>query len=298
MRLAITGSKGRLGSALCSELSLRGHEIAAFSRNADAHHFGLEALDDHLKTSAPVEFLIHLAWSVLPSTAEEDPGAAWREDIPLLGRILSSLESLPKARRPIFVFFSSCSVYGEAGPDNVMSEEGQAHPKGWYASGKLAAEQLIRLYERRRGVSALVLRVTNPYGFSQIMSSPQGIIPALLRAAKERIDFPLWGSREASKDYLHINDVCNALVLLMQHRRTGVYNVASGAPVSTANLIQCVEEALGTKIRVRDQPKREWDVMSGHYSNRALTNATGWLPQVSLREGIRRLIKDDLKTDR
>jgi nucleoside-diphosphate-sugar epimerase len=84
----------------------------------------------------------------------------------------------------------------------------------------------------------------------------------------------------------------------MQHRCTGVYNVASGETVSTANLIQFVEEALGTTIRVRDQPKREWDVISGHYSNRALTNATGWLPQVSLREGIRRLIKDDLKADR
>jgi len=298
MRLAITGCKGRLGSALCSELSLRGHEIAAFSRNADAHHFGLKALDDHLRTSAPVEFLIHLAWSVLPSTAEEDPGAAWREDIPLLGRILSSIESLPEARRPILVFFSSCSVYGEADSDKVMSEDSPAHPKGWYASGKLAAEELIRLYERRRGLSALILRVTNPYGFSQIMSSPQGIIPALLRAAKERADFPLWGSREAFKDYLHINDLCNALVLLMQHRRTGVYNVASGERVSTANLIQFVEEAMGTKIRVRNQPKREWDVMSGRYSNRALTNATGWLPQVSLHEGIRQLIKDDLKADR
>lgn len=256
MRLAITGSKGRLGSALCSEISLRGHEIAAFSRNADARHFGLEALDNHLKTSAPVEFLVHLAWSVLPSTAEEDPGAAWREDIPLLGQILSSLESLPQARRPILVFFSSCSVYGEAGPDKVMSEEDPAHPKGWYASGKLAAEELIRLYERRHGVSALILRVTNPYGFSQIMSSPQGIIPALLRAAKKQTDFPLWGSREAYKDYLHINDVCNALVLLMEYRRTGVYNVASGEPVTTANLIQCIEEALGTKIQVRDEPKR------------------------------------------
>jgi nucleoside-diphosphate-sugar epimerase len=294
MRLFITGSKGRLGRALCAEFASDGHEVLAFSRTADQDHIALSALEHHLKADTPADYLIHLAWSVLPSTAEEDTGAAWREDIPLLERILSSLESLPLERRPILVFLSSCSVYGDACLGELFSEESPARPKGWYASGKLAAEEFIRLYEHRRGISSLIVRVTNPYGFSQVKSSPQGVIPALLRAAKEQKEFPLWGSRDATKDYIHFKDLYSALMLLMKHRSTGLFNVASGEPVSTANLIQCIQAISGIEIQVREKPKCDWDVVCGRYSNVALRDATGWLPQVSLRSGIRNLVESDL----
>jgi UDP-glucose 4-epimerase len=292
MRLFVTGSNGRLGKALCAAFRSEGHEVLAFSRNADKDHIALAALQHHLQAPAPADYVIHLAWSVLPATAEEDPGVAWREDLPLLERILSSLESLPSTRRPILAFFSSCAVYGEASPGRVLTEESRANPKSWYASGKLAAEQLIELYELRRGIRSLVLRVTNPYGYVQNQASPQGIIPALLRSAREDTEFSLWGSRETTKDYLHFDDLCSALRLLMEHRSTGVFNVASGESVSTDDLIRCVQDLLQVGIRVRDEPTREWDVVSGRYGNSAIKQATGWSPQVDLREGIRRLAAD------
>lgn len=292
MRLFVTGSKGRLGKGLCAAFRSDGHEVLGFSRNADKDHIALAALEHHLQASAPVDYVIHVAWSVLPATAEEDPGSAWREDLPLLERILSSLESLPSSRRPTLVFFSSCAVYGEASLGKVLTEESGTNPKSWYASGKLAAEQLIELYERRRAIRSLVLRVTNPYGYVQTPASPQGIIPALLRAAREDSEFSLWGSRETTKDYLHFDDLRSALILLMEHRRTGVFNVASGDSVSTNDVIHCVQDLLQVAIRVRDEPKCEWDVTCGRYSNLAIQAATGWSPQVDLREGIRRLAAD------
>lgn len=292
MRLFVTGSKGRLGKDLCAAFRSDGHEVLGFSRNADKDHIALAALEHHLQASASVDYVIHLAWSVLPATAEEDPGAAWREDLPLLERILSSLESLQLPRRPILVFFSSCAVYGEASPGKVLTEESRTNPKSWYASGKLAAEQLIELYERRRGIRSLVLRVANPYGYVQTQASPQGIIPALLRSAREDTEFSLWGSRETTKDYLHFDDLCSALMLLMEHRRTGVFNVASGESVSTDDLIRCVQDLLQVRIRVRYETTREWDVMCGRYGNSAIKAATGWSPQVDLPEGIRRLAAD------
>jgi len=286
MKIAITGARGRLGKVLREHFTSAGDEVIAFSRNADAGHVPLSSLPQLLEQGS-VDALLHLAWSTVPATAEQTPGIEWREDLPLLSDLLSALAARNQ-RAPRLVFFSTCAVYGEAQSGRVFTERDEPKPKGWYASGKVAAEQLLERFRAEHGVASCILRVTNPYGFNQGAQCLQGVIPSMLLAAKQGREFTAWGEGEAMKDYLHIDDLCSAVDAMVRSNAVGTYNVASGVSRSLRDVAALVEKSAGAPLRIRHTDARPWDVQHGLYSHAALTEATGWRPKVEFEEGVSR----------
>jgi UDP-glucose 4-epimerase len=287
MKIAITGARGRLGKELRQYFEQSGHEVIGFSRNPDAAHQPLNLFGRMLENSS-FDAVLHLAWSTVPSTAEIHPGVEWREDLPLLSAMLSELDTrrVNGASTPRLLFLSSCSVYGEAAHDGVLFDETcTLRPIGWYARAKAQAEGLILAFAER-GNSSVVLRVTNPYGFVQDARCLQGVIPAMIRAARQGGDFTMWGGDCAVKDYLHVSDFCRAVDIVLRGGLHGTYNVASGHSVSLRDLIASVERITGLRVIRKESPAAAWDVRNGRYSHKALTDATGWTPRVDLAEGL------------
>lgn len=292
MKIAITGAKGRLGRELRRYFEGQGCEVTGFSRNADAAHSSLGSLLQQLDRDH-FDALLHLAWSTVPSTAETDPGVEWREDFPLLSTVLKGLDMrrLAGKRALLLVFFSSCSVYGEVPQSgHVFDESCAPRPIGWYARGKMQAEQLIGAFAER-GNPTVVLRVTNPYGFVQNARYLQGVIPALVRAAVQGGEFTMWGGGDALKDYLHISDLCRAVECIVRGGLQGTYNVAAGQSVSLRDLVGMVEAITGRPVQCRVSPAASWDVRSGRYSHQVLSAATGWRPSVDLAVGLPALVR-------
>lgn len=290
--IVITGARGRLGGELRRYLEGAGCSVIALSREDGDDYRSLRALGEILDEES-CDAILHLAWSTLPSSAELSPGVEWHEDLPLLERILHDLDS--RRRKdvlvPRLVFFSSCAVYGEPIQDGGMLDEScPPRPIGWYARGKVCAEQLISEFVRQ-GNSATVLRVTNPYGFYQGAQCLQGVIPAVIRASLEGRVFDVWGDGKAIKDYLHISDLCSAVSCIIQEEVSGVYNVASGHSVSLQDLIAIVQNLTGRPIQVRYKARCPWDVHRGRYSIDALAKATGWRPGVELSKGLADFIR-------
>jgi UDP-glucose 4-epimerase len=287
MRFFITGAKGRLGRCLCSHFIASGNAALGFSRNADASHLPLAQLPYYMEQGA--DALFHLAWSSVPSTSELTPGIEWREDLPLLSQILSELLKIQSSGRtpPLFVFFSSCSVYGDSdGIGRFFSESDPKIPKGWYARGKAEAENLLEGFQTL-GLPILILRITNPYGFPQRQGAMQGVIPAIFHAVTESRAIDLWGDGSATKDFIHISDLLRAIDLLVASRETGIFNIASSQPVSINALVSRIEDQLGQVISKNYRPPGEWDVQKGCYSNNRLSVVTGWKPKISIEEGIK-----------
>jgi UDP-glucose 4-epimerase len=288
MRIAITGVRGRLGRVLREHFASAGDEVSSYSRNADAAHDSLSSLPERLESGA-VDVLLHLAWSTVPATAEHDPGVEWRHDLPLLASLLSSLRARAQAGRcPRLIFFSTCAVYGEPQPGQIFTERDEPRPKGWYASGKVAAERLVERFRLEHGLPTCALRVTNPYCFTQGDQCMQGVIPAMLSAAAKGTEFTVWGEGDAVKDYLHVHDLCAAVDAVVRSSLTGTYNVASGVSRSLREVADLVEKSAGAPLRIRHTDARPWDVQHGRYSHNALTEATGWRPKVEFEEGVGR----------
>lgn len=286
MKIGITGARGRLGRVLRRHFETAGDEVVAFSRNADAAHAPLSSLPPLLEKGS-LDTLLHLAWSTVPATAEQAPGVEWREDLPLLSDLLNALVSR-KTSAPRLIFFSSCAVYGESPAGQLFRENDILAPKGWYASGKVAAEQLMERFRAEHAVASCILRVTNPYGFAQGEQCLQGVIPAMLHAAKQGNEFTAWGDGDAVKDYLHIDDLCAAVDATVRADVKGVYNVACGVSRSLRDVAAIVEKCAGAPLRIRHTAAKPWDVQNGRYSHEALTRATGWQPKVEFEEGVRR----------
>lgn len=271
----------------------QGAPLQVYSRNADERHLPLSLLTDHLHEGELPHALLHLAWSTVPASAEIHPGIEWREDLPLLASLLEALSTLKKSqpRPPLFVFFSTCAVYGPGSAEKPFGEEDATRPIGWYATAKAEAERLIGRFAEQHGLPALVLRITNPYGFAQKQEALQGVIPHLAQAALSGSPFRVWGDGSARKDFLHTEDFCRGIEAALQARLTGTYNLCSGETHSIHELVQTAEAALGAPIRIQKGPGRPWDVTQAGYRREKFSQATGWSPQVPLMDGLRNYLR-------
>lgn len=274
--LAITGGRGRLAPLVARFFEDAGCEVHRFSRRADGDFQALERLGDPAVFST-YDAVIHAAWSTVPFTAEQNPGAAEVHDLPLLHTLLRA----GSGGHTRLVFLSTGAVYGDTG-ETPATESTMPAPLGNYARAKLAAERLVE----EGPVPAAILRISNLLGERSDPARPQGILPRLIHAARHGETVTLWGDGRATKDYLHCQDFLAALRLIVEGRRTGLWNVAAGESVSLMDLISLVEEQTGRRILLTHEPHFPWDVSFSRLSNQKLRTVTGWSPRLSLRQAV------------
>lgn len=289
-KIAITGGRGRLAPLIAADLKTHGCEVTTFSRTQGDGHLELVRLND-AEFAASFDAILHLAWSTVPLTSEQNPGGEERSDVPFLRSLLETLTTVPQA--PHFVFFSSASVYGNCAL--AASEETPCAPLGHYAAAKLRAENLIREASAAHlGLRNCVLRISNAFGFPDHSPQPQGIIPRLCRAAHDGDPLAIWGDGTASKDYLYCADFLAAIRAVLDHRLTGTFNVASEQSLSLCEIIALVEAVAGKKLAVNETPHFPWDVERTLLSTEKLRAATGWRAGHDVRAAIETLIRAEL----
>ncbi|MFI5335150.1 MAG: NAD-dependent epimerase/dehydratase family protein [Opitutales bacterium] len=286
-RLLVTGGRGRLASLIADHFRAPAHQVTLFSRGSGP---GFQALSQIAEpaTLAGAAAILHLAWSSLPSSAEQHPDSARKHDLPLLAGLLRALTSLPAGQRPLLVFFSSGgAIYGNA-PGRPSIETDTCRPIGRYGEAKLAAENLIDRACEQAGLACTILRISNPYGFPVPSGRAQGIIPHAIRCAATGQPLTLWGDGHARKDFLYYTDFLSGLDEVLNRKLTGTFNLCAGESHTVSEVIAMTEQHTSRKIAVRLSPAPPWDVQDSRLDNRRFQAATEWCPQVSLDEGIRR----------
>ena len=281
----VTGGRGRLASLIADHFRAPAHAVRLFSRTAGPG-FGRLADLQHPAGFTAAQAVLHLAWSTLPATSELHPRTEWDHDLPFLEKMLAALSAAPA---PVhFVFFSSGgTVYGNAG-ERPSVETDRCQPVGCHGRAKLAAEELIAAHVARHGLACTILRISNPYGYPVPQSRVQGIVPHALRCAVEGQPLNLWGDGQARKDFIYYTDFLSALDEILARRLTGTFNLCAGESHRVREVIELVEQNTGRPVTLQCQPARAWDVQDSRLDHRRLGAATGWRPQVSLAEGIRR----------
>ncbi len=294
-KLHVTGSRGRLAALIEDYFRAPNYLVEPYSRTAGQGFHALSELES-LQGVTPEDSILHLAWSTLPATSEQNPGTEQQHDLPWLEQMLAALTDLPATQRPHFIFFSSGgSVYGNA-PGRPNSETDTCQPIGHYGRAKQQAEALIEQAIADHNLPCTVLRISNPYGYPVPTGRAQGIIPHAIRAATEGHTLKLWGDGHARKDFIYYADFLSALEEIVDQRLVGTFNLASGESHSIREIITLVEAQTGKKISIEQLPAPDWDVQDSRLSNHKLSDAIDWKPQVSLAEGIRRSAAGFLST--
>jgi dTDP-glucose 4,6-dehydratase len=187
----------------------------------------------------------------------------------------------------MFVQISTDEVYGSVASGS--SKEGDALlPRNPYAASKAGGDRLAYSYHATHGLPVIVTRASNNYGPYQY---PEKVIPLFVTHALDDLPLPLYGDGLNVRDWLHVDDHCRALALLLERGQPGeTYNVGGGNELANLELTRRILALLGKPEdlirRVSDRPGHDRRYSLDSSKLRAL----GWQPQVPFEEGLARTV--------
>jgi GDP-L-fucose synthase len=163
----------------------------------------------------------------------------------------------------------------------------------WYAIAKIAAVKLAAAYREQFGRNYIAAMPTNLYGpFDNFDLETSHVLPALLRKAheaKQRGDsqFELWGTGTARREFLHVDDCADALVLLMENYASPEpVNIGCGQDIALIELARLICETVGFDGTIALDPSRP-DGTPRKLLDSSRLRRLGWRPRVPLAEGLR-----------
>jgi dTDP-glucose 4,6-dehydratase len=195
--------------------------------------------------------------------------------------LLESARQAPRLRR--FVQISTDEVYGSV-PEGSSHETDELRPRNPYAASKAGADRLAYSYFATYEVPVVITRASNNYGPYQF---PEKIIPLFVTNAVDGIAVPVYGDGLQVRDWLHVQDHCRAIDLLIDKGTSGeVYNVGGGNDVRNLDLTRRILALAGrSEDLVQHVPDRQ-----GHDRRYSLDTSRlqglGWAPQVPFDQGL------------
>ena len=192
-----------------------------------------------------------------------------------------------------FLYASSMSTYGDH-EDPLVNEESKTQPKSFYAVGKLASENYMRIFTGF-GIQCTALRFFNVYGIGQNMDNlRQGMASIFLAMALKDHHVLVKGSKDRFRDFVYIDDVVDS-VLRALHREKGepfeVYNVSTGIPQTVETIIETIRKALPYEVTVEYTSGTPGDQFGIYGSNEKIRRDLGWTPKIDFQTGMKKMIE-------
>ncbi len=187
-----------------------------------------------------------------------------------------------------FVQISTDEVYGSVA-SGASRETDELKPRNPYSASKAGADRLAYSYWATYDVPVIVTRASNNYGPYQF---PEKVIPLFVTNAIDDIPVPLYGDGRNVRDWLHVDDHCRAIDLLIEQGTSGeVYNIGGGNDVMNVDLTHRILDGLrkpASLIKpVADRPGHDRRYCVDTTKLRGL----GWQPQVPFEDGLRDTIE-------
>jgi UDP-glucose 4-epimerase len=300
-KIVVTGGAGFIGSNLCRTLLEQGAKVTAFDNLysgkidfiKDLMDKGLNFVQEDIrdptaleKATKNCEIIFHLAAQTSVPFSMENP----EEDskINVIGT-LNVLEAAKKAGARV-VFASSAAVYGN--PEKKPTPETYpTRPIAFYGLSKLLGENCCRFYQEIYDLEVVILRIFNVYG-----PNCHGVIYDFLGKLQKTPDkLEVLGTGRQARDFVYISDMVNFLLkAATSPAATGeVFNVGTGTTSSVSELAKMIIEILGlndVEIYFTGGQAWEGDMDVTLANNSKAINRLQWRPQVSLKEGLKKLI--------
>ncbi len=282
---------GFIGTVLARQLAAAGRTVHVLahrpvSANFPQVHWHCGDLQDRellMQILPACGTVVHLA-------SETTPGVSARQPTLEVGNLLPTLtllEILPRFPDTHLIYFSSGgTLYGN--PLQLpVAEDAPYAPLSYHGAGKAAQEMFLQAF-RTQGRAATVVRPANAYGPGQPLKAGFGLVRTILEHFRRGTPLEIWGNGEAVRDFVFVDDVAAACVLLVERPGdNGTYNVGSGAGLSINELICCAGRVCGHDLQVMHRSARRSDVDKVVLDISRLREI-GWKPRVNLEEGLRR----------
>jgi len=193
--------------------------------------------------SKGVDAVVNFAAESHVDRSIEDPTAFMKTNVFGTFVLLEVLrKSFPKQGVP-FLHISTDEVYGSLGESGAFTEETPLAPNSPYAASKTAADMMARAYYQTYGLPVIITRCSNNYGPYQF---PEKLIPLMISNAMEDKELPIYGDGLNIRDWIHVEDHCRALDIVLRRGRKGeVYNVGGRSERTNLSVAQAILDHLG-----------------------------------------------------
>ena len=305
MNLLVTGGAGFIGSNFVRYWSERHPDdglyvldVLTYAGNratlAPLEHSGAitfirgdianQELVEHILATSGISTIVNFAAESHNSLAILDPARFFRTNV--LGT-----QALADAARRVgierFHHISTCEVYGDLALDSEESfnESSPYRPRTPYNASKAGSDHVVRSYAETFGLPATITNCSNNYGPYQF---PEKVIPLFTSQALDDQPLTLYASTQNRREWLHVDDHCRAVELVLQHGEVGeTYNVGSGIEASVEEIADAVLDATDRprtlKEIVPDRPSHDRRYL---LDSSKIRKALGWEPTVPFAQGL------------
>ena len=257
----ITGASGFLGTWVAEVFTRKGYKLIGIDLRApDKPQLwdrfatsSLESVDlDHLLMDCQLFAVCHLAGGASVASSVNDPFGDFSSLLPGTVRLaIYLMRAQPKAR---LVLFSSAAVYGN--PQQLpIKETTPILPISPYGIHKAGAEFLLENYSRAFGLNVTIFRIFSVYGSGLRKQLIYDVSQRALKASAEgKSEIMLFGTRNESRDFIYVEDLCEAThILLESESKTNfsVYNMASGIESTVADVANNLIRHLNIDIKIK-----------------------------------------------
>jgi UDP-glucose 4-epimerase len=233
-----------------------------------------------------VDLVIHLAafGSVVDSVA--DPVENFEINVRGTFEVLRGAAAADVDR---LVFASTGgAIMGDQEPP--IDERSLPWPISPYGASKLCGEAYLHAFAGSFGLRPVALRFANVYG--PYSAHKKGVVTRWIRAALAGGTFEIYGEGSASRDYLHVEDLCRGIIAAAESDLSDeVLHLASERETTLKELAQLIIELAGADVDIVHHPKRPGEVERNFARAERAKELLGWEPELSLREGMQTTIE-------
>jgi len=231
----------------------------------------------------------HEIEAVVNFAAESHVDRSIRSAEPFLDtNVLGTLRLLEAARTAgvrRFLQVSTDEVYGSLGPTGAFEETTPISPRSPYSASKAAADHFVMAFHHTHGMDTVITRCSNNYGPYQF---PEKLIPLMILNALEGQTLPIYGDGMQVRDWIHVEDHCEAIDLVLAGGVAGeVYNVGAENERPNLEVVRAILSLCGqspTLVRhVADRPGHDRRYAM---NSKKIRDALGWRPRHTFEVGL------------
>ena len=292
-RIFVAGHRGLAGSAIVRNLQKQGFDNLLLRSRSELDLTNRSTVDAFFKQEHPEYVFVAAArvGGILANNAY--PADFIRDNLAIALNVIDAAYQYGVAK---LLFLSSSCVYPKLAPQPMKEEyllTGSLEPTNEpYAIAKIAGMKLCESYHRQYGSDFLSVLPTNLYGPNDNFDLENShVLPALLRKFHEaKIGgdkyVTLWGSGRPRREFMHVDDLADACVFLMQnYQESAPLNVGVGKDITIAELAGLIADVVGFEGEVRYDSSKP-DGTPQKLLDVSRLNSLGWSARISLRDGI------------
>lgn len=300
MGIVVTGGAGFIGSNLVRFLVGQGDTVVTFDKLTYAGNLkNLDGLDESLHTfvrgdiaepkdvralfeTHQPDVVMHLAAESHVDRSIDAPGEFIRTNVQGTQVLLDTAKHFGVRK---FIHVSTDEVYGELDETGLFTEETPLAPNSPYSASKAASDLLVRAYVKTFGFPACITRCSNNYGPYQF---PEKLIPLFSTNAMEDKPLPLYGKGSNVRDWIHVEDHCRALRVVMEMGVPGeVFNIGGNCEKTNLEITRAILKILGKPEDliqyVTDRPGHDFRYA---IDSSKIRKALSWEPEIPFEKGL------------